>query len=159
VTRRIEAALLALVLLFTAAVVVGEVIVKPTDRLGSPSQSRLRVVEDVFPPRQLTTGDIRRGGRTCLQGGTLVVNPGGGGCTFIVPDGVHLVVFRRVPTSSSMTVTLSQTGDLTQTVDTGRPGPDPRDPLQLRFAVVENGTTVTLSSCQGPAGCRLEVAG
>ncbi len=150
--------LLVLLGLFVGALVVAELIVRPADMVGSPSRSGLRLVEDVFPPRHLTARDINRGGRTCLVGKSLVV-AAGGGCTFIVPDGVHVVVFRRVPTSAAMTVTLSQTVDLTQNVDTGQPGLDPSDPLRLRFAVVHNGTTVTFSNCRGPGVCRLDLAG
>jgi hypothetical protein len=158
VTRRLGAAVLGLVLLFVAVIVAGALVIAPHDGVGSTSRSRLRLVEDLFPPRQLTTEDIRRGGRSCLQGSTLVVKPGGG-CTFIVPDGIHVVRFRRITTSAAMTLTLSQTVDLTQTIDTGRPGPDPHDPLQLRLAAVHDGTTVTLSGCRGPASCRLLVPG
>lgn len=95
-SRRWLGALVALVALFVLAVVLGLVVVKPGDAVGSPLSSRLGLVEDVFPPRHLTVADIRRGGPTCLVGATLVV-PAGGGCSFIVPDGVHVVVFRRVP--------------------------------------------------------------
>jgi hypothetical protein len=158
VSRR-SAALVALVLLFVGALVVGQFVVQPADVVGSAAQSRLRLVEDVFSPRQLTAAEIRRGGPTCLDGNTLVVAPGGGGCTFIVPHGVHVVVFRRVPTSGAMTITLEQTVDMTQTVDTGNAGPDPTDPLRLRFATVHDGTTVTLSGCRGPSSCRLELTG
>jgi len=151
-------ALVALVALFLLALVIGDVIAPPANTVGSPSNSLLRLVEDVFPPRRLTVDEIARGGPTCLQGHTLVLGPGGG-CTFIVPNGVHVLIFRRVPGSPGMMVTLTLTNDLTQTVDTGRPGPNPRDPLELRFATVHNGTTVTLFSCQGPGSCRLQVAG
>ncbi len=96
-SRRVATVMLALVVLFVGAVVLGQVIVRPTDAVGSPSQSRLRLVEDVFPPRQLTAQDIQRGGRTCLEGTTLVVAPGGGGCSFILPRAVHVVVFRGTP--------------------------------------------------------------
>ncbi|MDQ1416101.1 MAG: hypothetical protein QOF81_1714 [Acidimicrobiaceae bacterium] len=150
---------LVLVLLFGGAVVLGQVVVRPADAVGTPSHSRLRLVESAFPPRQLTAEDIRRGGRTCLEGNILVVAPGGGGCTFILPHGVHVVVFDALPGSSAMTITLTQTGDLTQTVDTGRPGPDPSDPLRWRFATVREGTTVTFSGCRGPASCRLALTG
>jgi hypothetical protein len=150
--------MVVLVALFVAAVALGQLVVRPADAVGSPSQSRLRLVEDVFPPRHLTVRDINRGGPTCLQGHTLVV-PEGGGCTFIVPNGVHVVVFRRVPGSAAMMVTLTETGELTQTVDTGQPGPDPRDPLRLRLATAHDPTTVTLFSCRGPGSCRLEVSG
>jgi hypothetical protein len=151
-------ALVALVVLFAGALAFGEVIAKPADEVASPSHSRLRFVEDVFPPRRLTVAEINRGGPTCLQGDTLVVAVGGG-CTFIIPNGVHVVVFRRVPGSPAMTVTLTQTSDLTQNIDTGQPGPDPRNPLEVRVATVHDGTTVTLFGCQGPASCRLVVAG
>ncbi len=157
--RRLVVALFVLVALFAAAVAVGQVVIRPTDVAGSPSQSRLRAIEEVLPPRHLTVREIGRGGRTCLQGNTLVVAEGGGGCTFIVPNRVHVVIFRRVPGSAPMMVTLDQTGELTQTVDTGQAGPDPSDPLRLRFATPHDGTTVTLFSCRGPGDCRLEVSG
>jgi hypothetical protein len=153
------AAVLVLVVLFVGAVALGQEIIRPADSVGAPSRSRMRLVEDVFPPRQLTAQDIRRGGRTCLEGNTLVVASGGGGCSFILPLGVHVVVLLGLPGSSAMTITLTQTGDLTQTVDTGRPGPDPGDPLRWRFATVRDGTTVTLSGCRGPSSCRLALAG
>jgi hypothetical protein len=156
--RRLVWGLLVLAILFVAVVAVGEAVARPTDALGSPTHSRLRAVEDVFPPRHLTTRDIRRGGPTCLEGNALVVAPGGG-CTFIVPNGVHVLEFRRVGGSPGMTLTVEQTVDLTQVADTGVAGPDPSDPRALRFATVHNGTTVTLSTCQGPGPCRLEVAG
>jgi hypothetical protein len=159
VSRRVAMVMLALVVLFVGAVVLGQMAVGPTDAVGAPSHSRLRLVEDVFPPRQLTAQDIQRGGRTCLEGNTLVVASGGGGCSFILPRAVHVVVFRGLAGSSALTITLSQTGDLTQTVDTGRPGPDPRDPLRWRFATVRDGTTVTLSGCRGPTSCRLALGG
>lgn len=147
----------ALVGLVVAALVMAAIVVQPADRLGAPATSRLGLVEDLFPPRHLSAADVRRGGPTCLEAGTLVLTAGGG-CTFIVPDGVHLAVFRRVPASAAMTITVSQTVDLTQTVDTGRPGPDPGDPDLLRFATVHDGTTVTLSGCRGPGKCRLEIS-
>jgi hypothetical protein len=156
-TRGLAAALIVLVILFVGILAVG-LVAPPSGAFGSPAGSALRAVENVFPARDLTVKEIRRGGQTCLQGVTLVVRQGGG-CSFIVPRGVHVVVFRRVAGSPGMFVTLSQTGDLTQNVDTGRPGPDPRDPLKLRFAVVGNATTVTLSACRGPGSCRLDVAG
>jgi hypothetical protein len=156
-SRRLAVWLVVLVVLFVAVVGIGEVVLRPANAVGSPAHSRLRAVEDVFPPRHLTVGDIRRGGPTCLQGATLVV-AAGNGCTFIVPNGVHVLVFRRVLGSPSMMMTLTQTVDLTQTIDTGQPGPDPNDPMRLRLAVVHNGTTVTLFSCQGPGSCRLEVS-
>ncbi|MDQ1400538.1 MAG: hypothetical protein QOK20_2470, partial [Acidimicrobiaceae bacterium] len=53
---------LVLVLLFGGAVVLGQVVVRPADAVGTPSHSRLRLVESAFPPRQLTAEDIRRGG-------------------------------------------------------------------------------------------------
>jgi len=152
------AALIALVVVFVAVLAVGEVIAPPARAVSSPSHSLLRLVEDVFPPRHLTVPQIERGGPTCLEGATLVVAVGGG-CTFIIPNGVHVVEFRRVPGSPGMTVTFTQTSDLTQNIDTGRPGPDPRDPLLLRVAVVHNGTTVTLYGCRGPGSCRLVVSG
>jgi hypothetical protein len=157
-TRRLVAALIALVVVFVAVVAVGEVIAPPASAVSSPSKSLLRLVEDVFPPRRLTVAQIERGGPTCLEGSTLVV-PVGGGCTFIIPNGVHVVEFRRVPGSPAMTVTFTQTGDLTQNIDTGQPGPDPGHPLQLRVATVHNGDTVTLYGCRGPGSCRLVVAG
>jgi hypothetical protein len=150
------AALLALLALFVVALAVG-LTTHPTDRVESPAHSRMRLVEDVFPPRHLTAADIRRGGPTCLEGDSLVIGPGGG-CTFIVPKGVHVVDFRRVPGSPAMTVTLDRTGDFTQDIDTGQPGPDPDDPLGLRLATVHNGVTVTLSGCLGPSRCRLDLA-
>jgi hypothetical protein len=153
--RRFLVTVAAVLGLFVAALVVG-VLIHPADAVGSPSQSRLHLVEDVFPPRRLTPSDIRRGGRTCLVGSSLVVSPGGG-CTFIVPAGVHVIEFRRVPDSAGMNVTLSQTVDFTQSVDTAQPGPDQKDPLRLRFAAIHNGTTVTLSGCRGPGACRLDV--
>jgi hypothetical protein len=154
---RIAAAGALLVAVFVAVVVSGSTVVHPNDRVGSPSQSHLSLIEDVFAPRTLTAADIRRGGPTCLQGGRLVVARGAG-CTFIVPNGVHVVVFRRVAGSPGMNITLSQTVDLTQSVDSARAGPDPRDPLRLRFDAVHDGTTVTLSGCQGPGACKLDVS-
>ena len=154
--RRLLVTVAVLVGLFAAVLVVGAAL-HPGDGVGSPARSRLGLVEDVFPPRRLTTRDIRRGGQTCLVGTTLVV-PSGGGCTFIVPNGVHVVEFRRVPGSPGMNLTLSQTVDLTQSIDTSQPGPDPSAPLRLRFAAVHSGTTVTLSNCRGPGACRLAVA-
>jgi len=156
-TRRVAVALLVMVVLFVLALLVGQVIAPPANAVGSPAHSLFRLVEDVFPPRELTVREIERGGPTCLQGANLVLSPGGG-CTFIVPKGVHVVVFRRVPTSPGMMVTFSQTDDLTQTVDTSQAGPDPRHPLELRFATVHDGTTVTLFGCQGPGDCRLTVS-
>jgi hypothetical protein len=157
-TRRLVAALVALVVVFVGVIAVGEVIAAPSSAVSSPSHSLLRLVEDVFPPRHLTVPQIERGGPTCLEGDTLVV-PVGGGCTFIIPNGVHVVVFRRVPGSPAMTVTFTQTSDLTQNIDTGQPGPDPHNPLQVRVATVHDGTTVTLYGCRGPGSCRLVVAG
>ena len=147
----------ALVGVFLAALLVALLLVRPANAVGSPSGSRLRLVEDLFPPRPLRAADIRRGGPTCLDGTTLVVAPGGG-CTFIVPAVIHVVVFRRVPGSAGMTITLSQTGALTQIADTSQPGPDARDPLRLRFAVLRADTTVTLFSCRGPGSCRLDLS-
>jgi hypothetical protein len=158
-TRRLVAALVALVVVFVAVVALGEVIAAPANAVSSPSHSLLRLVEDVFPPRRLTVAEIARGGPTCLDGNTLVVPSAGGGCTFIIPNGVHVAEFRRVPGSPAMMVTFSQTGDLTQNIDTGAPGPDPHHPLQLRVATVHDGTTVTLYGCRGPGSCRLVVAG
>lgn len=150
--------MLALVVVFVGAVVAGQVVAPPREAAAAPGHSRLRLVEDVFPPRQLTVAEIKRGGPTCLVEDALVV-PVGGGCTFIIPDGVHVAVFRRVPGSPAMTVTVAQTSDLTQNLDTGQPGPDPRNPLQLRVAAVHDGTTVTLFGCRGPGSCRLVVVG
>ncbi len=155
--RRPATVLLVLVVLFIGVVAVG-LIAPPSGGAASASDSRFRFVEKVFPPRQLTVKAIRRGGPTCLQGATLVVRRGSG-CSFIVPRGVHVVVFRRVPDSPGMNVTLSRTSDLTQNLNTGRPGPDPRHPFTLRFATVHDGATVTLSGCAGPASCRLDVVG
>jgi len=155
-TWRLAVVVIVLVVLFGVLLAVG-LLAQPSGSLGSPADSRWHVVEDVFPPRQLTVQQINRGGPTCLDGRTLVLPPGGG-CTFIVPKGVRLAVFRRVPTSAGMFITLTRTGDLTQNVDTRVPGPDPHAPLTLRFSVRE-GTTVTLSGCQGPGSCRLQVAG
>ena len=153
-TRRLAVVIIVLVVLFAALLAVG-LLGQPSGSLGSPADSRWHLVEDVFPPRQLTIKEINRGGPTCLEGRTLVVRPGSG-CTFIVPKGVRLAVFHRVLASAGMFVTLTRTADLTQNVDTSLPGPDPRAPLTLRFAVHE-GTTVTLSACRGPGSCRLEV--
>lgn len=153
--------LLVLVVLFVVVILVGVglgVIAPTLGASASASDSRLRLVENVFPPRQLTVKAIRRGAPTCLQGATLVVRRGGG-CSFIMPKGVRVAVFRRVPGSPGMNVTLTKTSDLTQNLNTARPGPDPRHPLTLRFATVHDGTTVTLSGCQGPASCRLDVVG
>lgn len=155
--KRFAWAAAALVGLVVAVLVLASAVVQPADDMGSPATSRLELVEDVLPPRHLTSADVRRGGPTCLHANTLVVKPGGG-CTFIVPNGVHVVVFRRVPGSAGMTVTLSQTVDLTQVVDTGQPGADARDPDRLRFAAVHDGTTVTFSGCRGPGTCRLELS-
>lgn len=146
-----------LVTVFIAVVVSGSTVLYPHDAVGSPPESHLGLVEDVFAPRTLTAADIRRGGPTCLQGGRLVVALGAG-CTFIVPNGVHVVVFRRVADSPGMNITLSQTVDLTQSVDSGQAGPDPRDPFRLRFAAVHDGTTVTFSGCQGPGACKLDIS-
>lgn len=157
VGQRLAFAVAALLGLFLVAVLLAVVVVRPTDSVGSPSQSRFRVVEEVFPPRRLTVAEINRGGPTCLDGSTLVVPPGGG-CSFIAPKGVHVLVFRRVPGSPGMMISLVQAGDLSQIVDTARPGPDPGDPLTLRFATVHDLTTVTLYGCRGPAACRLVVA-
>ena len=154
-TRRLAVVIIVLAVLFALLLALG-FLTSPSGSLASPADSRWHVVEDLFPPRQLTVKEINRGGPTCLEGRTLVLRPGSG-CTFIVPKGVRLAVFRRVPGSAGMFITLTYTGDLTQNVDTGGPGPDPRAPLMLRFAVHE-GTTVTLSVCQGPGSCRLEVA-
>lgn len=154
-TRRLAVVIIVLVVLFVVLLALG-FLAQPSGSLGSPADSRWHLVEDVFPPRRLTIKEINRGGPTCLEGRTLVLEPGSG-CTFIVPRGVRLAVFRRVPGSGGMFITLTRTGDLTQNVDTDLPGPDPRAPLTLRFSVHE-GTTVTLSACQGPGSCRLEVA-
>ena len=156
VSQRLTAAVAVLVGLFVLAVLAAVLIVRPTDAVSIPSQSRLRVVEEIFPPRHVTVAEINRGGPTCLTGSTLVVAPGGG-CSFILPKGVHVAIFRRVPGSPGMTITLNQAGDLTQSVDTARAGPDPSDPLQLRFATVHDQATVTLYGCQGPGSCRLVV--
>jgi hypothetical protein len=155
--RRLAVAGAVLVALFAAALVVGAFVIRPAGNVASPSHSRLHIVEDLFPPRRLRAADIHRGGPSCLHGNTLVV-PAGGGCTFILPKGVHVAVFRRVPGSPGMIVTLNQTGDLTQNIDTAMPGPDPSDPLRIRLAAVQNGDTVTLSACQGPAACRLDLS-
>jgi hypothetical protein len=157
VGHRLTAAIAAFVAIFVVAVLLAVLVVRPTNAVGSPSQSRLRVIEEVFPPRRLTVAEINRGGPSCLDGATLVV-PVSGGCTFIAPKGVHVLVFRRVQGSPAMTITLNQTGDLTQSVDTALPGPDPADPLRLRFATVHDQTTVTLYGCRGPSACRLVVS-
>jgi len=151
------AAVGALLVAVFNAVMAASTIMHPTDGVGSPSESHLSLIEDVFAPRTLTAADIRRGGPTCLQGSRLVVARGAG-CTFIVPNGIHVVVFRRVALSPGMNVTLSQTVDLTQSVDSAQAGPDPRDPLRLRFAAVHDGTTVTVSGCQGPGACQLDLS-
>lgn len=156
VPRAAASAAVALAVL-CAIVVAVAALAGPGEGVGSPAHSRVRFVEDVIPPRKLRPADIRRGGPTCLSGHQLVVPPGGG-CTFIVPDRVHVVEFRRVPDSPGMDLTLTQTDDLTQSVDTSQPGPDPAAPLRLRFAAVHGGTTVTLSGCRGPSACRLDVA-
>jgi len=75
-----------------------------------------------------------------------------------VPSDVHVAMFRRVAGSPGMMITFSRSGDLTQTFDTGQPGPDRSDPLALRVAIPHSGTTVTLYSCRGPGACRLTVA-
>jgi hypothetical protein len=150
--KRFAWAAAALVGLAVAVVVLAAAVVQPADDVASPATSRLELVEDLMPPRHLTAADIRRGGPTCLHGTTLVVPPGGG-CTFIVPNGVHVVEFRRVPGSSGMTI------NLTQTADTAPRGPDDRDPDRLRFAAVHDGTTVTFSGCRGPGTCRLLLSG
>lgn len=154
-TRRIFRALAVLATLSVLLLAVAFV-APPADAVGSPTRSLVRLVEDVFPPRRLTIREIDRGGPTCVQGDMLVLAPGGG-CTFIVPNNVHVVLLRRVAGSPGMMITFSRTGDLTQTFDTGKPGPDPSDPLALRVAIFHDGTTVTLYSCQGPSACRLTV--
>jgi hypothetical protein len=154
---RVAVAGALLIAAFIAVVVSGPLVVRPADRVGSPAESHLSLVEDVFAPRTLTAADIGRGGPTCLEGSRLVVARGAG-CTFIVPNGVHVVVFRRVAGSPGMNITLSQTVDLTQSFDSAQPGTDPRDPLRLRFAAIHDGTTVTLSGCQGPGACKLDLS-
>ena len=155
VTRRLSRAVVALAAVVVVTLVVA-VLAPPANAVGSPGRSLVRLVEDVFPPRRLTITEINRGGPTCVQGDTLVLAPGGG-CTFIMPRDVHLALFRRVAGSPGMTITFSRSGDLTQTFDTGQPGPDRADPRALRVALVHGGTTVTLYGCQGPGSCRLAV--
>lgn len=154
-TRRLSRALAVLVGLFALLLLVA-LVAPPADAVGSPARSLVRFVEDVFPPRRLTIHEIDRGGPTCVQGNMLVLMPGGG-CTFIVPNNVHVALFRRVAGSPGMMMTFNRTGDLTQTFDTGKAGPDRSDPLALRVAIFHNGTTVTLYSCRGPGACRLTV--
>ena len=148
-------AMVLVVLLFVVAV--GWSIRDKNYRFGSPAGSRLRYVEDVLRPTALSVADIAGTGSTCLSGKSLVLAPQGSGCEIIVPPGVRRITLRRVNGSPSMTLTVSRTSDITQTVDTAKPGPDRHQPAQIRFAVPYDGATLTLSSCVGPTPCRVDI--
>ncbi|MDP9074901.1 MAG: hypothetical protein M3N98_12165, partial [Actinomycetota bacterium] len=138
---------------------VGLSIQNRTDSFHSPSGSWLRYVEDVVPARSLSVADMARTGSTCLSGKSLVLSPGGSGCEIIVPPGVRRISLVRVTASPSMTLTASRTSEVTQTIDTAKPGPDRHHPNDLRLAVPYDGTTLTLFNCQGPGPCRVDVGG
>jgi hypothetical protein len=147
-------ALAALVLLF--AVALGFAGRTNLDGVGSPSGSRLRIIEDIFPPRTLSATDVRRAGAPCLAAASLTI-PSGGQCSFMLPSAVRRVILRKVPSSPPMTVTVSQTGGVTETLDTAKPGSDPKRPNVLSLAVPDKGSILSLSNCAGPGECRIDL--
>lgn len=154
--RWLVAVLAAVALLFGVAFALSATAGRAPSGFGEPVSSHLRLVESVLRPSTLSPADLRRGRSTCLEGTSLVLNPGSG-CKVIIPDGVQRVALRRVAGAGPMLITMSAGGGVTQVLSTGDPSPDLLEPDRLRLAVPHNGTTMTLSDCTGPARCRVDL--
>jgi hypothetical protein len=125
------------------------------DAAGDPAQSRLELIEGIFPPRLLRADDARKGGAPCVDGNGFTLGRNTT-CAFVVDGDVQRFAVRRVARSGQVIVELTPPSGLRQRIDTGVAGPDAADPDAYRLAVVDRPSTVTIR-CEGRQPCRLEL--